>query len=332
MHDVVVRDLEAARDRTLGLTDLGEPTLVAQHGPLMSPLVWDLAHVGQQEELWLLRGGDPARLGMLTPDVDALYDAFKHPRAERPGLPLLPPGLGRCPRPSPRRRDRRRGNHRRSGGLTDMPAQDRVQSHPDSYLAELRADVRAGLTSTPKSLPPKYFYDERGSELFDEITRLPEYYPTRAETAILQARAAEIAALSRCESLVELGSGTSAKTGLLLKALRDGGTLREFMPFDVDPAVLAGATEALTAQYPGLRIVPFVGDFERDLGDIPAASGQPDDRVPRLDDRKSRTARPGGPVQACGGRPRSWGHVPARDRPGERCRPAAGRPTTTRPA
>ena len=91
MHDVVVRDLEAARDRTLGLTDLGEPTLVAQHDPLMSPLVWDLAHVGQQEELWLLRGGDPARLGMLTPDVDALYDAFKHPRAERPGLPLLPP-------------------------------------------------------------------------------------------------------------------------------------------------------------------------------------------------------------------------------------------------
>jgi L-histidine N-alpha-methyltransferase len=155
-----------------------------------------------------------------------------------------------------------------------MPAQDRVQSHPDSYLAELRADVRAGLTSTPKSLPSKYFYDERGSELFDEITRLPEYYPTRTETAILQARAAEIAALSRCESLVELGSGTSAKTGLLLKALRDGGTLREFMPFDVDPAVLADATEALTAQYPGLRIVPFVGDFERDLGDIPAASGQ----------------------------------------------------------
>jgi iron(II)-dependent oxidoreductase len=91
MHDVVVRDLEAARNRTLGLTDLDEPTLVAQHDPLMSPLVWDLAHVGQQEELWLLRGGDPARPGMLTPDVDALYDAFKHPRAERPALPLLPP-------------------------------------------------------------------------------------------------------------------------------------------------------------------------------------------------------------------------------------------------
>src|SRR5260221_221480 len=110
-----------------------------------------------------------------------------------------------------------------------MPAQDRVQAHPDSYLAELRADVRAGLTAEPKSLPPKYFYDERGSELFEEITRLPEYYPTRAETAILRARAGEIAELSRCESLVELGSGTSAKTGLLLRAYNDrAGVTAEF--------------------------------------------------------------------------------------------------------
>jgi gamma-glutamyl hercynylcysteine S-oxide synthase len=91
MHETVVRDLERARARTLHLTDLDEPILVAQHDPLMSPLVWDLAHVGQQEELWLLRGGDPARPGMLAPDVDSLYDAFKHRRADRPTLPLLPP-------------------------------------------------------------------------------------------------------------------------------------------------------------------------------------------------------------------------------------------------
>jgi gamma-glutamyl hercynylcysteine S-oxide synthase len=91
MHDAVVRDLEHARSRTLGLTDLDEPTLLAQHDPLMSPLVWDLAHVGQQEELWLLRAGDPSRPGMLPPDVDSLYDAFKHRRADRPSLPLLPP-------------------------------------------------------------------------------------------------------------------------------------------------------------------------------------------------------------------------------------------------
>ncbi|MGH3303861.1 MAG: ergothioneine biosynthesis protein EgtB [Streptosporangiaceae bacterium] len=91
MLDQIVRDLQRARSRTVDLTDLDEPTLVAQHDPLMSPLVWDLAHVGQQEELWLLRGGDPRRPGLLHPEVDSLYDAFKHPRAERPSLPLLPP-------------------------------------------------------------------------------------------------------------------------------------------------------------------------------------------------------------------------------------------------
>jgi gamma-glutamyl hercynylcysteine S-oxide synthase len=96
MHDTVVRDLERARARTLELTDLDEPTLLAQHDPLMSPLVWDLAHVGQQEELWLLRRGDPARPGMLPPDVDSLYDAFKHRRADRPALPLLPPVAARA--------------------------------------------------------------------------------------------------------------------------------------------------------------------------------------------------------------------------------------------
>jgi L-histidine N-alpha-methyltransferase len=151
-----------------------------------------------------------------------------------------------------------------------MPAENRVQAQPPRYLDALRADVRAGLTAAPKTLPPKYFYDARGSELFDEITRLPEYYLTRAETAILERHAGEIASLSRCESLVELGSGTSAKTRLLLRALLDGGTLREFVPFDVDPTVLTEASEALDAEYPGLRIEPFLGDFERDLGALPA--------------------------------------------------------------
>jgi L-histidine Nalpha-methyltransferase len=151
-----------------------------------------------------------------------------------------------------------------------MPRDHPVQAHPDRYLDTLRADVRTGLTATPKTLPPKYFYDAQGSKLFDEITRLPEYYLTRAETSILERRAAAIAGLSRSESLVELGSGTSAKTRLLLRALRAGGTLREFVPFDVDPVVLAMASDALADEYPGLRIAPFVGDFERDLGAIPA--------------------------------------------------------------
>jgi L-histidine Nalpha-methyltransferase len=150
-----------------------------------------------------------------------------------------------------------------------MPDSDRVQARPGRYLAELRADVRAGLTAPDKTLPPKYFYDERGSMLFDEITRLPEYYLTRAETAILTEQARQIARLSGCQSLVELGSGTSEKTGLLLQAMTEAGTLREFVPFDVDPTVLEDATVALMARYPGLRIAPFVGDFEHDLGAIP---------------------------------------------------------------
>jgi L-histidine Nalpha-methyltransferase len=151
-----------------------------------------------------------------------------------------------------------------------MPAVNHVRAQPGRYLDALRADVRAGLTATPKTLPPKYFYDERGSKLFDEITRLPEYYLTRAETSILQQHAADIAELSRCESLIELGSGTSAKTRLLLRALLDGGTLRQFMPLDLDPAVLTEASDALAAEYPGLQIAPVVGDFTRDLGAIPA--------------------------------------------------------------
>ena len=150
-----------------------------------------------------------------------------------------------------------------------MPLENRVQAQPGRYLDALRADVRAGLTAVPKTLPPKYFYDARGSELFDEITRLPEYYLTRAETSILRRHSADIAALSRCESLVELGSGTSAKTRVLLRALLDGGTLREFVPFDVDPAVLTEASDALAAEFPGLAIAPFVGDFEHDIGAVP---------------------------------------------------------------
>jgi iron(II)-dependent oxidoreductase len=89
--DTVVRDLAAARERTLHLTDLDEPELLRQHDPLMSPLVWDLAHIGQQEDLWLLRGGQAGRCGILRPEVEQLYDAFTHPRAVRARLPLLPP-------------------------------------------------------------------------------------------------------------------------------------------------------------------------------------------------------------------------------------------------
>ncbi len=138
-----------------------------------------------------------------------------------------------------------------------------------SLADQLATDARSGLTATPKSLPPKYFYDARGSELFDEITRLPEYYPTRAERSILEANAGEIAAFTGAETLVELGSGTSEKTRILLRALRAGRTLQRFAPFDVDPAVLEQASAAVASEFPGLDVEPVVGDFEEHLGSLP---------------------------------------------------------------
>jgi L-histidine Nalpha-methyltransferase len=146
-----------------------------------------------------------------------------------------------------------------------MHADLEVHLAPSSYLAALRADVSSGLTAEPKTLPPKYFYDARGSELFDEITRLPEYYPTRAETLILRQHAEDIARVSQARTLVELGSGTSAKTRLLLGALTEAGTLDRFVPFDVDPVVLTRAAELISAEYPQLAVAPVIGDFEEHL-------------------------------------------------------------------
>jgi L-histidine Nalpha-methyltransferase len=139
----------------------------------------------------------------------------------------------------------------------------------DSASRALRRDVLDGLTVSPKSLPPKWFYDAVGSDLFDQITRLPEYYPTRAESQILRARSAEIAAASGADTLVELGSGTSEKTRMLLDALRDSGSLRRFIPFDVDDGVLESAGAAIQREYPGVEIDAVCGDFEEHLGKIP---------------------------------------------------------------
>lgn len=139
----------------------------------------------------------------------------------------------------------------------------------DSAYHALRRDVFDGLRRSPKSLPPKWFYDSVGSELFDQITRLPEYYPTRAEAEILSARSAEIASATGADTLVELGSGTSAKTRMLLDALCEQGSLRRFVPFDVDASMLQSAATAVQAEYPNLEIAAVCGDFEEHLGEIP---------------------------------------------------------------
>ena len=154
---------------------------------------------------------------------------------------------------------------------------------PPGFLEEaLRADARTGLTAEPKSLPPKWFYDAQGSALFDKITELPEYYPTRAEREILRANAAGIAAQTGARTLIELGSGSSDKTRLLLDALRDAGTLRCYVPVDVSEPALAAAGKALSAEYPGLDVRAVVSDFEERLGfpaDGPEGGGAP---APRL--------------------------------------------------
>jgi L-histidine Nalpha-methyltransferase len=139
----------------------------------------------------------------------------------------------------------------------------------DDLSASLRADVAAGLTAQPKWLPPKWFYDERGSALFEQITELDVYYPTRREWEILHSRAGEIARVTRAETLVELGSGSSRKTRALLDALNRLGTLHGYVPVDVSESALAGAADALRPNYPGVDIHPVVADFEHHLDVLP---------------------------------------------------------------
>lgn len=140
----------------------------------------------------------------------------------------------------------------------------------DDLKAALRTDVATALSSHPRRLRSKWFYDERGRRLFDEITRLPEYYVTRIEVEILAARAAEVAAITGATHLVDLGSGTSPKTRLLLDAL----PIRFCTPFDVDEAAVRSTAAELGVAYPGLEVHAIVGDFESHLGALPGAGGR----------------------------------------------------------
>jgi L-histidine Nalpha-methyltransferase len=149
-----------------------------------------------------------------------------------------------------------------------------VHLDPDWARRALIDDVQRGLGSRPLRLPPRWLYDDRGSELFDRITRLPEYYPTEAERSILQREATSIAALTDADTIIELGSGTSDKTHTLLSAFREHGRLRRFVPFDVSEGTLRSAASALSTQYPGLQIHGIVGDFTLHLAHLPT-SGTP---------------------------------------------------------
>ena len=147
----------------------------------------------------------------------------------------------------------------------------------DGAERTLANDVLDGLTKPFKELAPKHFYDARGSELFDEICRLPEYYPTRCELGILRERAGELVAATGAGELIELGAGASDKARILLDAMRDAGTLRRYVPLDVSESVVQSAAQTLSRDYAGLEVHGVVGDLERHLGRVPAPAG-----VPRL--------------------------------------------------
>lgn len=142
-------------------------------------------------------------------------------------------------------------------------------------LEEMREDVRAGLTRRPKELAPKYFYDARGSRLFERITGLPEYYLTRAEREILQGVAPVLVEGLRPRALVEFGSGSAAKTRILLDAMRAAGSLEAYASIDVSRSAIEKAAERLGADYPDLRVVGLIGDFRR-------SAGLPFEEMPRL--------------------------------------------------
>jgi L-histidine N-alpha-methyltransferase len=144
-----------------------------------------------------------------------------------------------------------------------------VHLDADELARTLRADVTTGLTASPKTLPPKWFYDARGSELFEEITELPEYYPTRSERQILAAHAPDIARLTRARTLIELGSGYSTKTRLLLDALT---SVETFVPMDVSRSALVEAADRIATEYPAVKVHNIVGDITRHLKFLPSGS------------------------------------------------------------
>ena len=144
-----------------------------------------------------------------------------------------------------------------------------VHLGPEDLAAALRSDVLTGLTSSPKQLQPRWFYDEAGCLLFDRITSLEEYYLTRREREILLNHADDIAVATGADTLVELGSGTSEKTRILLDAFSEAGALERFVPFDIAEATLRAAAAAVAAEYPGTSVHAVVGDFEHHLGLLP---------------------------------------------------------------
>jgi L-histidine Nalpha-methyltransferase len=158
-------------------------------------------------------------------------------------------------------------------GATAQPIEIEVDLPAGGTLAGLAEDVREGLSCPFKELPPKYFYDARGSKLFEQITELPEYYPTRAERSILESGAADIVAAAGPTTLIELGSGAAAKTRYLLDAMRDAGSLETYVPVDISEEITRRVAEELVSEYDELRVHGVVCDYETHLERVPREEG-----------------------------------------------------------
>lgn len=157
--------------------------------------------------------------------------------------------------------------------VTDLETRTVIDHHLDGLdRVAVLAEIRDGLLRSPREISPKYFYDERGSKLFEAICELPEYYPTRTEFSLLAAVAERVAALTGAEELFELGSGAAVKTRLILDAMSRAGQLRLYVPFDFSESTVRCAAAELTARYPELRVHGVVGDFMAHLGRIPAGN------------------------------------------------------------
>src|SRR3954453_14826030 len=242
--------LRRARDarRRLGVDGLGLRPLPRLRRPPLPRVLRGVLRPG-------LQGAARRVVGHPRPRRDALLPQLGPPAAA-PDLLRRPAGVGR---------------------MTGVGApRVRVDSHLGAGSSRtLAEDVLDGLTRPAKELAPKHFYDARGSELFERICELPEYYPTRAERAILEARADDIVAATGAGELVELGSGSAIKTRVLLDAMARAGPLRRYVPFDVAEGVVRDVAEALATDYPGLEVHGVAGDFERPLARLPGPTPAP---------------------------------------------------------
>jgi len=155
-----------------------------------------------------------------------------------------------------------------------MPTQTPITLHLPPGERSLPADARAGLSASPKSLPPKHFYDAVGSDLFEQITNLPEYYPTRAEREILTTRGCEIAALCTAPELLELGSGAAEKALLLIEPMLAAGTLRSYTAVEVSESALADSLGQISELHPELGVSGHVADMTRHLGELPPTNAR----------------------------------------------------------